>query len=97
MPVKVLEIISQGYVAGGAETILLKRSSYLLNKGYSVKILASDLGEGKQHFNDYTFKSINNNSPLKLLFTLFTFKAVPQRSELPATINEHLVVELYSK
>jgi len=26
-----------------------------------------------------------------------TFKALPVRSELPATINEHLVVELYSK
>ena len=26
-----------------------------------------------------------------------TFKALPQRSELPATINEALVVELYSK
>ena len=26
-----------------------------------------------------------------------TYKAKPQRSELPATINEHLVVELYSK
>ncbi len=26
-----------------------------------------------------------------------TFKAVPQRSELPSTINESLVVELYSK
>ncbi|MGB9150741.1 MAG: 30S ribosomal protein S4 [Burkholderiales bacterium] len=26
-----------------------------------------------------------------------TFKAVPQRSELPATINESLIVELYSK
>lgn len=26
-----------------------------------------------------------------------TFKALPQRSELPATINESLVVELYSK
>ena len=26
-----------------------------------------------------------------------TFKAKPQRAELPATINEHLVVELYSK
>ena len=25
------------------------------------------------------------------------FKAMPQRSELPATINEHLIVELYSK
>jgi len=26
-----------------------------------------------------------------------TFKAMPVRTELPATINEHLVVELYSK
>jgi len=26
-----------------------------------------------------------------------TFKAMPQRSELPATLNEHLVIELYSK
>ena len=26
-----------------------------------------------------------------------TYKAKPQRSELPATINEHLIVELYSK
>ncbi len=26
-----------------------------------------------------------------------TFKAVPERSDLPAEINEHLVVELYSK
>ncbi|MEW5770714.1 MAG: 30S ribosomal protein S4 [Pseudomonadota bacterium] len=25
------------------------------------------------------------------------FKALPQRAELPATINEHLVIELYSK
>ena len=26
-----------------------------------------------------------------------TFKTMPQRSELPSTINESLVVELYSK
>ncbi len=26
-----------------------------------------------------------------------TFKALPTRAELPATINEHLVIELYSK
>lgn len=26
-----------------------------------------------------------------------TYKAMPQRSELPPTINEHLVIELYSK
>jgi small subunit ribosomal protein S4 len=26
-----------------------------------------------------------------------TFKSMPERSELPSDINEHLVVELYSK
>jgi len=26
-----------------------------------------------------------------------TFKALPQRSELPQTINESLIIELYSK
>mgnify|MGYP000967107084 CR=1 FL=1 len=26
-----------------------------------------------------------------------TFKAVPDRADLPAEINEHLIVELYSK
>ena len=26
-----------------------------------------------------------------------TFKSVPERSDLPSDINEHLVVELYSK
>jgi small subunit ribosomal protein S4 len=26
-----------------------------------------------------------------------TYKNVPERSELPAEINEHLIVELYSK
>ena len=26
-----------------------------------------------------------------------TYKAMPQRAELPPTINEHLVIELYSK
>jgi glycosyltransferase involved in cell wall biosynthesis len=71
MQVKVLEIISLGYVAGGAENIIAKINPYLLDKGHSVKILASDIGTDKQHFNDYTFKSINHAGPLKLLFFLF--------------------------
>ncbi len=71
MPVKVLQVISTGYAAGGAETMLVKINSYLLARGYSVKILASDLGADKEHFNDYTFKRINSVVPLKFLFTLF--------------------------
>jgi glycosyltransferase involved in cell wall biosynthesis len=69
---KVLEIISLGYIAGGAESAIAKISPYLLNKGYKVRILASDLGPDKQHFNEYIFKSISpTTSPLKLLFFLF--------------------------
>lgn len=71
MQVKVLEIISAGYEAGGAENTIVKIKPYLLDKGYSVRILASDLGADKNHFNDYTFKSISSNGPLKPFFFLF--------------------------
>src|SRR4051794_10780368 len=68
---KVLEIISIGYMGGGAENTIVQISPYLLDKGHSVKILASDLGADKIHFNDYVFKNINSAGPLKLLFSLF--------------------------
>ena len=68
---KVLNIISTGYVAGGAEKVVVKINTYLLAKGYSVKTLASDLGADKEHFNDYAFKSINSANPLMLLLFLF--------------------------
>ncbi len=68
---KILQIISTGYVAGGAENVVVKITNYLLAKGHSVKILASDLGADKEHFNDYVFKSINSANPLTLLLFLF--------------------------
>ncbi|BCL80619.1 glycosyltransferase family 4 protein [Ktedonobacteria bacterium brp13] len=68
---KVLRIVSLGYIAGGAENGIVKLHPYLLDRGHSVKILASNLGADKKHFNDYTFKSINSTNPLKLLFFLF--------------------------
>src|SRR5438105_1227095 len=68
---KVLAINSLGYEGGGAETYLVKIIPYLLDKGYVIKTLASDLGADKKHFNEYVFKSINLDSPSKILFTLF--------------------------
>jgi len=67
---KVLVINSVGYPAGGTESYLIKISPYLLDKGYSIKTLASDLGADKNHFNEYVFKSVPTG-PLKLLFFLF--------------------------
>lgn len=68
---KVLCIISTGYVAGGAENLVVKINSYLSAEGYCVKTLSSDLGPDKEHFNDYVFKSINSANPFTLLFFLF--------------------------
>lgn len=68
---KVLAIISVGYEAGGAEIMLVKINSYLSDKNYKVKTLASDLGVDKEHFNDYTFKNITTAGPLKLFLFLF--------------------------
>jgi glycosyltransferase involved in cell wall biosynthesis len=42
-----------------------------LDKGHSVKTLASDLGADRQHFNEYVFKSIHSASPFKLFLYLF--------------------------
>jgi len=68
---KVLEIISLGYVAGGAENAIVKISPHLLNKGYSIKVLASDLGINKKHFNEYVFKNVSFAGPLKIFLFLF--------------------------
>ena len=68
---KILRIISTGYPAGGAENGVVKIHSHLLAKGHTVKILASDLGPDKEHFNDYSFKSINSANPATLLLFLF--------------------------
>jgi len=68
---KGLAITSVGYQAGGAETILVKIKPYLLDKGYIIKTLASDLGTDNEHFNDYTFKNISSTGPFKLFFFLF--------------------------
>ena len=68
---KILNIISTGYVAGGAENIVVKINGSLRARGHSVKTLASDLGPDKEHFNDYTFQSINSANPATLLLFLF--------------------------
>lgn len=71
MQLKVLEIISLGYVAGGAENIVSKMVSPFHDRGFTLKTLASDLGEGKPHFNEFTFKHINRSLPLRIILTLF--------------------------
>ena len=99
MQMKVLAINSVGYEAGGAETILIKINPCLLEKGYIVKTLASDLGTDRVHFNDYTFKHISSTGPLKFIFFLFNpFSFFALKSVLtkynPSIVHLHVMHEI---
>jgi len=96
---KVLNIISTGYVAGGAEKVVVKINSHLLAKGYSVKTFASDLGADKEHFSDYTFKSIDSSNPLTLclfLFSPFSFLSLKKvlREYQPDVVHLHTMHQI---
>lgn len=96
---KVLRIISAGFVAGGAENGIVKINRYLLDKGHDVKILASDLGADKKHFNDYTFKNISSVGPFKpllFLFNPFSFFALKKvlKEYKPDIIHLHTMNEV---
>lgn len=68
---KILIINSAGYLAGGAENQIAKIPTYLEKRGHVVKILASNLGPDKKHFDDYYFKTIESDNPLKMIYYLF--------------------------
>lgn len=96
---KILTISSLGYVGGGSEVIMVKVRDYLLQKGYSMRSLASDLGADKKHFNDYTFRSVSSTGlfkPLFFLFNPYSFFALKKvlKEYAPDVIHIHLMHEL---
>lgn len=74
---KILHVISMGHVAGGAEKSVVMMRDELMRRGHEVKIFASDT-PGDQPFSDYTFRTINPDSPLKSLHHLFYIEAYRQ-------------------
>lgn len=96
---KVLNISSLGYVGGGSEVIIVKVRDCLLQKGYSMRSLASDLGATKKHFNDYTFRSVSSTGlfkPFFFLFNPYSFFALKKvlKEYAPDVIHIHLMHEL---
>src|ERR1700738_2189710 len=58
---KILQVISYGYLAGGAEKSVLLLRQKLQQRGHKVIVVASDHGKGTaQHFSDVVFAEIDN-------------------------------------
>ncbi|MBA3788856.1 glycosyltransferase family 4 protein [Patescibacteria group bacterium] len=81
---KILHVISTGYLAGGAETLVLSMQHELQKRGHEVKVLSSDL-QGSGKFSDYEFKSIPHNSFFKVFHHLFY---IPSYRAMRKAIND---------
>ncbi len=69
---KILRVTSLGYEGGGAENGMILLKPILEEMGYEVRVFASDKGEDKKHFNDYSFKALSKQPfLLRIFYNLF--------------------------
>jgi glycosyltransferase involved in cell wall biosynthesis len=72
---KILQVISSGFVGGGAENGTLRVKEKHEALGHEVRILSSDMGKQKILFSDYTFKSIKPYGYARYLRHIFNIDA----------------------
>jgi glycosyltransferase involved in cell wall biosynthesis len=83
LAVRVLNVVSLGYPAGGAETHVRDLSSVLRERGHIVATLASDAGPTKERFADFSFRQVPAQGLKKIAVTLYNADA---RRQLRGTI-----------
>lgn len=71
---RILYVISCGYVCGGAEASVLALTHAMRAKGHDVSVLSAD-SPGENMFADRTFPRIAPYSPLKFFHHLFYFRS----------------------
>jgi glycosyltransferase involved in cell wall biosynthesis len=68
--VRILQVLSHGYAAGGAEASARLIKAELTRRGHEVRILSADTAGGEL-FSDWQFPAVDAKSPLKSLRHLF--------------------------
>lgn len=71
---RILYVISCGYVCGGAEASVLALTTAMRKEGHEVSVLSAD-SPGEKMFADRTFPRIAPNSPLKSFHHLLYFRS----------------------
>lgn len=70
---RILSVISLGYVAGGAEQAVVMLKGAMEERGHVVKVLSSDIGrEAGSFFADYTFERLPTSGLKKYLYRIFS-------------------------
>ncbi|HSE61326.1 MAG TPA: glycosyltransferase [Candidatus Saccharimonadales bacterium] len=92
---KILQVISMGYVCGGAERSVLLLRDALTKRGHQVKIMASDRDPEQPHYTDYECRHIQGG-PLKHLWSMSAYKTLKKAiAEFqPDIVHFHTMGEL---
>jgi glycosyltransferase involved in cell wall biosynthesis len=94
---RILHVISMGYVCGGAEKSVIMLRDGLLDRGHEVKIMSSDRDPDVAHFSDYECRHISG--PLGLVRHLWSGSAYRTlkraiREFKPDVVHFHTMGEL---
>jgi glycosyltransferase involved in cell wall biosynthesis len=92
---KILQVVSMGYVCGGAEKSVLLLRDNLVKRGHEVKIMASDRDPNEPHYSDYECRHIQGG-PLKHLWSMSAYKTLRRavREFKPDVVHFHTMGEL---
>lgn len=92
---RILQVISMGYVCGGAERSVLLLRDNLAKRGHEVKIMASDRDPQEPHYTDYECRHIQGG-PFKHLWSVSAYKTLKKAlAEFkPDVVHFHTMGEL---
>jgi glycosyltransferase involved in cell wall biosynthesis len=90
--VRVLNVVSLGYPAGGAETHVRDLSIVLRERGHIVTTLASDEGPAQERFADLSFRQLPAHGLRKIGSTLYNTDARRQLRSALATFRPDVVL-----
>jgi glycosyltransferase involved in cell wall biosynthesis len=90
--VRILNVVSLGYPAGGAETHVRDLSSVLRERGHVVATLASDAGPTQERFADFSFRQVPAHGLKKIAGTLYNADARRQLRSAMATFRPDVVL-----
>ncbi len=68
---RMLNVVSLGYPAGGAETHVRELSQAMRHRGHVIATLASDIGSTDDRFDDFTFSKVPEHGIRKLTNTIY--------------------------
>jgi glycosyltransferase involved in cell wall biosynthesis len=88
---KILIISDYGFLFGGTETLVLNQKRGLIRRGHVVRIFSSNIAYERDHFSDYRFSGLNENSAIKWFNQIFNLRSYFKLKKILKEFNPDIV------